>query len=691
MKKVFFLFLLPSLIFANQDTFSADRLKKFGQEYVAEQQDRAVKAGLSKPGESAEGSALLSPAPKSGYLPIMITNDTGFSDDQVYVTLAGQQVAAGTQYFFSLNQTTGVYTPITATVTSYSPSYSYLLSELPTSTTGSSDHIVYVPDLNGARFYFSLKEPIYLASKSGNAIAAPSYFAFYDPNFNTIFETVELTYINDFIHKKPLPAIPWTASINTTEVDAFGFPIKIQYYSYSAASPTTLTPVVQATNALPSGFGDGGLPGFTTRSSILSSVHNGLNTGDLTGQTVWTRLAIPYYSDPYNGTGLQTYLRILSPKQGVGNDPSTAIQMDGGITVQHLNTVKGTGGVPRFYNSNFPFFPYDYFSSTSYGNVNSFSDELFSYYTGATDLYISTGGTSPAVYQGTTTGTDPNQILTFTLISGSGPTPLTLNQGDLNVYKMYSGNQEIGGSPSPIGFYFGDAFTAGILPSATGTVPGTPINITDATNGGWEDTNVPNYYSPLNNAVGGGPWYSLYAKELHHVAVRTNFSSPLPNFLSDYGLCYAYDFDDSLGISGTITPSVLTQVSDNLYARITLGKIDTTIPNPYADTTQYSVKFVLPNNTRSLSYRQGKTGSYISVPFAVGGTTINGLFSNESNPLYIRYTVPGQGTSEFIVYLYNQFLVPQTAYSDAEISVINSTTITPDSIPPTSFTMTLLP
>lgn len=697
MRAIFFLFLVPSLILANPDTFSKDRLKKFADDHTCEQKDKLFKAGLTDPCSepkkfSPHGGngqkVIIPPEPKNTYLPVMITNDTGFPDTQVYVTLAGQQTAGGTQYFFSLDEKTGVYTPLVATPSSYSPTYSYLLSELPTSTTGSSDHVVYVPDLNGTRFYFSIKEPIYLASKTGNAIAAPTYFAFYDPNFNTIFESIELTYIDDFIHKQPPPAIHWTASINTTEVDAFGFPIKIQYYSYSSSNPSALTPVVQAPNALPSGFGEGGLSGFTTRKTVLDSLYSGLNTGDLTGQNVWTRLAIPYYSDPYNQTGLQTYLRILSPKQGVGNDPSVAIQMDGGITGQHLDTVKGTGGVPRFYNSNFPFFPYDYFSNSTYRNgpATSFADELFSYYTGGTHLYISTGGMAPTVYDGTTSGVSPNQVLTFT------PSSLTLNQGNLNVYKMYSGNQEIGPNPSPIGFFFGDAFTVGVLPSTTGTALGTPIHITDATSGGWQDTNVPNYYSPLNSAVTGGPWYSLYAKELHRVAVRTTFSTPLPNFLSGYGLCYAYDYDDSLGISGTITPSDLTLESDNLYARITLGKIDTPIPNPFGDTKHYNVKFVLPNNTRTLSYRQGTTGPYIDVPFNVGGTTINGLTSNKSNPLYIRYVVPGQGTSEFIVYLYHQALVPQTAYSDLEISVINSTTITPDSINPiNSFTMTLFP
>lgn len=689
--RAFFLFLLvPLLSFARSDTFSTDRLKKFGEDFYKRQRDKFYEAGLVNQGGQGGGPVILSPEPKAGYLPVLITNDTGLPDDQVYVTLAGQEVPAGSEYFFSMDFNTGVYSPVLATPSTYSPTYSYLLSQLPTSTTGSRDHVAYVSNLNGARFYFSLREPTYLASKTGNAIAAPSYFAFYDPNFNNLFETVEVTYISDYDNKQPAPAIPWTATINTTEVDAFGLPIKIQYYSFDSSNPTALNPVIQIPNALPSGFGEGGLAGATTRDTILTSVYSGLDSGDLSGQEVWKRLAIPFYSDPYNGTGLVTYLRILSPKQGVGNDPSVTIQMDGGITVQHLDTVKGTGGVPRFYNSNFPFFPYDYFSSNSYGNANPFAAELLNFYTGGTNLYINTGGTTPAQYEGNTAAS----TMTFTLTSGSGPSPLTIDEADVNVYKMFSGTQEIGGAASPIGFYFGDAFTVGILPSATGTNSAAPINITDATSGGWQDTNVPNYYSPLNSAVSGGPWYSLYAKELHNVAVRTTFTTPTPNFLSGVGLCYAYDFDDSLGISGAITPKDTTLESENLYVRITLGAVDQNkIPDPYSDGNPYDVTFKFPDATRTLAYRQGTSGSFTEIPFNAAGTTINGLISNQANPLTIQYTVPGQGSGEFIVYLYNQFLVPQNAYSDFEISVINSSTITPDSITPSisSFTINLLP
>ncbi|MCB1115326.1 MAG: hypothetical protein KDK71_02555 [Chlamydiia bacterium] len=689
MNRFLFLLVIPFFCHAHQETFSTDRLKRFGKEFSSNQTEALIQAGLID-GEPKTAPTLLSPKPKAGYLPVMITNTTGLSADEIYVTLAGQQVAGGTQYFFELAADSGVLSPVAASPTSYSPSYSYLLSTFPQSSTGNNDYIAYVSDLAGARFYFSIKAPIYLKAGPGNAIAPPTYFAFYDPNYNTLYETVELTYINDFSGKQPAPAIPWTASVNTTEVDAFCLPIKIQYYSYSADNPNALTPIVQIPNALPSGFGEGGASGATTRQGVLNSVTQGLSDGDLSGATpkVWPRLAVPFYSDPYNATGLQTYLRVLSPKQGNGNTPD--IPTYGGISLQHRGNVDGSG-TTQFKNYNYPFFPDDYFSGTTYGAPTSFADSLFSFYTGSTNLYISTGGGSATIYEGTTSGTSPNYLLTFSVYSGPGSGPLTLNQGDMTVYKMYSGSQILGG-PAPnsenIGFYFGDAFTAGVLPSATGTAPGAPINITDATIGGWQDTNVPNYYSPLNSAVTGGPWYSLYAKELHKVAVRTTFTTPsgVPGYLSGQGLCYAYDFDDSLGISGTITPSNLTSSADNLYARITLGSIDTPIPDPYSDPNTYTVTFNIPGSN-TLSYKQSASGPYIPV---TSGTPIANISSNKTKPLYIHYT-NGQGTSEFLVYLYYQFLVPLNTYADTEISVINSTSINPNSATPTSFTLEMNP
>lgn len=673
-----------SFLSANNDTFSKTRLNDFSDEFTLEQKNILNQAGLTSSANENSStitptSSPIPPAPIAGMLPVVITNTTGLPADQVYVILAGQQVAAGTQFFFALTPDTGVLSPITATSTTYSPDYSYLLSNFPTSTTRTNDYLAYIPSLNGARFYFSIKHPIYLQSDTPNAIQAPNYFAFYDPNYSNLFESIEITFIPS--GGGAPPAIPWTASVNTTEVDAFSLPIRIGYFSFDPSNPNAVIPMTQDPNALPSGFGVGGLSGSTTRGGVLTSVITGLQSGDLSGSSVWSRLAVPFYSDPYAGTGLQTYLRILSPKQGLGNNAAPV--NPGGLTNQHIGSVNGTG-TTTFRNYNYPPFPLDYFTG-GYNAPVSFSNSLFSAYIGATNLYLSTGGTTPTVYQGVTTGSAGSYTLTFTGISGPNTGAVnTLLQTNLNTFHMYSGSQALTGAGpegTNIGFYFGDSFTVGVLPSAIGTVMATPINITDANPGGWEDTNISNYYLPANAAVTGGPWYSLYAKELHKVAVRNSSTT----FLNNYGLCYAYDFDDSLGISGTITPVITTQDSLNPYLGITLGAIDTPIPDPYSDTNSYDVTFnVIAPST--LSYQQGNG----PVTPVTSGVPINSLVSNSSNPLRIFYT-NAQGSSEFIVYLYYQFLVPQSKYSAPEISVINSTAITPNNATPTAFVIDLLP
>lgn len=633
------------------------------------------------------------PTPKQGYLPVVITNTSGLPASQVYVLFEGNyQVAGGDLFFFELTDATsppmGVYAPVVPTDTTFSVDYSYPLSSLPQSSTGSNDYLVYVPDSPSNRFYFSINSPMFLQSDaSPNNISAPTYYAFYDPNYLNLFESIEIAFFPD--GGTGGENIDWTASVNTTEVDAFSVPLRIQYQSYDPVTPSTVTPMVQTPNALPSGFGVGGAPGFTTRNQILTSLVGDLTTGDLTGQTpkIWPKLAIPFYSNPYAGTGFHTYLRVLSPKQSVGNNASPT--NTGGLTAQHLPAVQP--GPVQYLNYNYPPFPLDYLQSTSYGNTNTYSDNLFSHYTGGTSIFISTGGGSPTVYEGVTTGSTPNQVLTMTGISGPNTGQVnTLNQSDLNTFSFYSGNQVMtGGSDADLlGFYFGDAFTVGFLASAVGTVnsgapPNDPINITDAVT--WEPYYTPLYYTPQYTLT-GGPWYDLYSNSLHDVAVRNTTSGTL----NGVGLCYGYDFDDSLGISGTITPTNLTSKELSPYASISIGLIDTPLPNPYSDLTAYSVTFNFPASPGySLEYAQG-AGSFIAVP---NGSTINGLISNRANPLRLHYTNTQGPTGDhyFNVYLYYQLIQPTDVYNGDTTAIINSSTITPNSATPTSFIIDLLP
>jgi hypothetical protein len=235
-------------------------------------------------------STVYNPAPKQNYIPVVITNNTTLADSDVYVTFLGKyRDALGDDFFFSLTENTsppmGVYAPIQPGLTTLSSNYSYQLSTLAKSSTGAHDYIVYVPSTPSNRFFFSINSPLYVESDaSPNNIAAPNYFAFYDPNYNNLYESAEMAFFPSG-GSGNYPNIPWTASLNTTEVDAFGLPIRIQYQSYDPANPSTTTPMVQTPNALPSGFGVGGATGVTTRSEVLTSVVGTLTSGDATGQT----------------------------------------------------------------------------------------------------------------------------------------------------------------------------------------------------------------------------------------------------------------------------------------------------------------------------------------------------------------------------------------------------------------------
>jgi hypothetical protein len=173
---------------------------------------------------------------------------------------------------------------------------------------------------------------------------------------------------------------------------------------------------------------------------------------------------------------------------------------------------------------------------------------------------------------------------------------------------------------------------------------------------------------------------------MHDAAVRNTVSG----WLNDVGLCYAYDFDDSLGFSGTITPSNLTLQTLSPYINVTLGVIDTSIPDPYSDSTAYDVTFTFPATPGyALEYSQGG-GAYAPV---TSGVPVLGLVSSRANKLNLHYTnLQGPtGDHYFDIYLYYQFIQPTVVYNGDTTAIINSTTITPNSATPTAFAVALLP
>jgi hypothetical protein len=365
-----------------------------------------------------------------------------------------------------------------------------------------------------------------------------------------------------------------------------------------------------------------------------------------------------------------------------------------GLTTSQTAQVDPAETTTPYLNYNFPQFPIDYLTGTTYGNPNSFATDLFNYYKTGTPLFIFVGNSS-TLYQGSwLNDAVEGPYLYFLGIQGPNINDVaTLFQSDISTLEMYSGSQLMTcpSTPSPpppscpdnanLGFYFGDAFTIGFLPSTIGTMMSNPINITDALV--WQPMYIPLYYDiQYPPSITGGPWFDLYAKLLHEVAVSNVVSSDL----NGVGLCYGYDFDDSLGISGTLSPKNPTPSSPAPYLGITLGAVDTGIPDPYSasTTSSYMITFDYPNDVNhSLQYQLGG-GSWITL--SPGGV----IPSTNMMQLAIRYT-NCQGLHQFNVYPLYQLLQPVNTYNDGDGSVINSTTITPNSTTPTSFVINLLP
>lgn len=601
------------------------------------------------------------PAPLNGYLPVVIRNSTNQSASNIYVTFVAQQQNQGgapsaSSNFYQLQTTTGKLTPVLATAATYSPNYSYTLSQFMPSTTGGNDYLVYAPYADG-RFYFSIGSPMYLLSQEGS-ISAPQYNLFYDPNYNTLYDSVEFNFYKQASHTPG--AINWTATIDTTNVDAFGLPLRVNYCTYNAGQPDAVTPLALANNTY-QGYD-------VARSTVINALVSGLTSGDATGQTpkLWPKLAQPFYTYPYDNnsgpSGLVTYLRILSPKQGNGLGASNY-----GISAIRLTALTGS---PAFQDQIYPGFPSDYITNSSYGGGTSFASRILTYF-GSNTLYLQDRGSSGTVYSGATSGSD----IQFTVYSGSGSTT-TWTPGSTTTYAIFSGTISISGTG--LGFYVGDIFTIGFLGRINGT-GGAPVNPSLVS---WQQNYLTNgasdYYG--TNPFAGGPWYDLYAKLLHAQAITGSGSGNPP--LNGIGLCYAYDFDDTLGISGAITPVVSQPDTSNPYLFIQMQNIDTSLPAPYSDSTPYNITFTFPANT-SLQYQQG-TGA---IQTATSGVSVGSLSSTAGNPLYVYYTPTNGVRYSFKVWLLYQVLQPLNAYTTDQSSIMSSTSFTPSGSPVNSFTI----
>ncbi len=649
---------LISTLLNADSTFSSDRLIEFYDEYLCEEKNDLSSAGVSSACSFTPGSPPVPPTPpagsfppetRTGYFTVVISNGTGQPDDQVYFIGLPN---ANTQFFTLSGAFPGALStvPITTSTFSASNQFSYPLSSLPKSTTGAHDYLVYVPYSSSDRLYFSIGNPLYFKSSSGSASISIGN-NFFDPNYNVIYDFAEVTF---------QPAVPpgvgdidWTATIDTTQVDSLALAIKLGFYSYDAGNPTAVTPFIgtigqPSTN--PVGFA-------ISRDTLFSNLVTGL--GASSAANTWSNLALPFHTDPYAPGSPSTYLRVMAPKHG------------GALTQPQANYT-----IPQF--------PSNYL--TNNGNGVNYIGTIFTFYSMGTSLYIQTdaGGGSGEVYKGDVSGS------IFTFVGQTHPTyTVTLDLAGLTIENMFSGTPPMtntGSTPAAdvpiLANYFSSAFVVGLL-GVTGLYDSAMTPLSEANlrthlqNSGGALS--PNYYTNNFGAPMSLPGYNLYAQLLHQNAILPTsppFSAPYPLL----GLCYAYDFDDTLGFSSAITPPSTTPISANVYTIITLGTVGAIPTGVFDDPNSYGLTFMF---TGTLGYRHGTSGSFVPIP--TSPTSVGSYPSTSSDPFQIQYN--GNIYNVFPKY---QFLQPVEAYTSVQDAVIQGVQFIPNSMSaPTGFTIVL--
>jgi len=213
-----------------------------------------------------------------GYLPIVIVNNSGLPDSDVYVLLQGRVPIGGPQLFMDFNGS-GVGTQHVVSVGDNGSTYSQPLSFFPASSGGG--HVFYIPMTDSFLVFISLQNKLNIPVLS-TGIADPAFDNPNDPygNFNTIWDQFEGAYVSTS------PNI----SVDATAVSFFSIPLYVYLSTPSAPSGSNC--------------------GLTqSRNSLMAYMQTALSTIPPPPEnTQWSNLVLK------NGS---TVLRVLSTGKGI--------------------------------------------------------------------------------------------------------------------------------------------------------------------------------------------------------------------------------------------------------------------------------------------------------------------------------------------------------------------------------------
>lgn len=524
-------------IFCSHETFDnyLNESNLFYQEYMAEQIAIDNLVGLGGNSESftpphnpySPPSDPPAPPALSGYLPMVIVNNSGFPDTAVYISVIGTQLVgstATTQKMYMTFDSAGV-----GSYNNVPPSGSGSVPTLQLSTLNTpmaaNTYAIYIPasdagsnGISGGRIYFEINSSDTLITYNDGALTEPSVLNQNLNFYSLTFDKYEFAYV---------PAGSPQIAADATAVDFFSVPL----YGYLS----TPDPGTQSHSGL-----------YEPQSFVMKTVvpyyFNHRCTGPYKSaiSAQWNNLISPNSSNP---------VRVLSPgnAMSVGTSSSFPNKFD-----------------PNYFDNagayGFSFLQYLWYGSSAYYR--------------STGLYfqipVSTNYPQPGICPANqvsgvyTASIDSSNRMNFcppftTESQSYFPAPSTANAGNpsptngptsylifsaQNLNSTFAANLQ-GNQVSKL---FEEAMIAGLLPAAFS--PSNPLSNTYFT------SNSSNYYNNASRlpASAGGPWYDLYSEAIHYC-----------------GSIYSFGFDEPL------YPDVLMQCTtptSSTYIGITIGPCD---------------------------------------------------------------------------------------------------------------------
>ncbi|MCX6990305.1 MAG: beta-1,3-glucanase family protein [Chlamydiae bacterium] len=654
----------------------------------------------------AEGISL-DPAPMQNYCPMVIVNSTGQPASKVYFVVHGNDLN-GIPCFIVPDKTTGIcsFQYPSPTGSPSSIDVSVTLSELPvaTNTTYSSDaYLIYVPANSASRGYFSINNPMYLATALNPALGVigvtdASVTTYSDPNFYTVYQDFEFGLVNTNKNQDSSLGL----YCNLSWVDYFCLPMQLYTYSYSTSGST---PIVLDPIALPAGT-----IASMSRATLLTNVQ-----GKLTGTgipTSWEHLSVPFYSNPYTDTTPATTVRILAAKNSIALGTSSNRFTGGAVSLTWFDPTYATSNsTGPSTGKSFMKEVYDYYKThtfytrivpadvsgvTVYSITSDLTTDLTLKFTGVDSSGASIGpnytlllGNSPYNNGGLTTeklfsGSGPDWLFTYT---GQGTDSIAYPN---ELAKVVSALFSIGYWPYPsaTGYTTTGICDVQLSPNPSCLPSGPTCPFLTANCGFWYLL----YFQNPNNFA-SGLWYNLYDYAMHQYMISSSTNSPsctngcVPTNPS-LGLGYAYDYDDLLNMSGLIggiaTQDLYGNPSESVnavqpYAAIVLGTVETsTIPVLNANSYNYQVTVGAAPGGATVTFTYYNAGGIkqTTVASTTATTSLGQVYVTPSQPFEVEFSFessdvnyPYNYHSTFSMDLQHQIAVPTgTVFTGSDLS-----------------------